>query len=38
MCGIAGSFGRSTRAPTDGLDAETRTILAHRGPDSFGSW
>jgi asparagine synthase (glutamine-hydrolysing) len=34
MCGIAGAFGRTEW----GLGEHGRTVLAHRGPDSFGSW
>ena len=38
MCGIAGAFGWEERARSDGLGGASRTLLAHRGPDSFGSW
>jgi len=38
MCGIAGAFGWDVRVGPEGLGGESGTILAHRGPDSFGSW
>src|SRR6267143_1069245 len=38
MCGIAGVFGSTARMRPDGPGRESRTVLAHRGPDSFGSW
>jgi asparagine synthase (glutamine-hydrolysing) len=38
MCGIAGAFGWDVRFRPDGLGNDSRTILSHRGPDSFGSW
>jgi asparagine synthase (glutamine-hydrolysing) len=34
MCGIAGAFGFEGAA----LDAASRAVLAHRGPDAFGDW
>ena len=37
MCGIAGAFGRTARVWPD-ASGENRAVLAHRGPDNFGSW
>jgi asparagine synthase (glutamine-hydrolysing) len=37
MCGIAGSFGQELR-PRDGAEDHLTRVLAHRGPDGFGSW
>jgi asparagine synthase (glutamine-hydrolysing) len=37
MCGIAGTFGASAMRSTD-PETGAASILAHRGPDSFGRW
>ena len=37
MCGIAGALGWTERVQADGASGEN-TVLAHRGPDNFGSW
>ncbi len=38
MCGIAGAFATSVRVEFETGGAEDRAVLAHRGPDHFGSW
>jgi asparagine synthase (glutamine-hydrolysing) len=38
MCGIAGAFGCATPLRPEVLGHESEVVLAHRGPDSFGSW
>jgi asparagine synthase (glutamine-hydrolysing) len=38
MCGIAGAFSTAARIESDTPSGEARAVLAHRGPDHFGSW
>jgi len=38
MCGIAGEFGCATPLRPEVFCGEGGAVLAHRGPDSFGSW
>jgi asparagine synthase (glutamine-hydrolysing) len=38
MCGIAGAFATAARVESETACSENRAVLAHRGPDHFGSW
>jgi asparagine synthase (glutamine-hydrolysing) len=38
MCGIAGTFTTTPSREHEVADGEVRPLLAHRGPDHFGSW
>lgn len=38
MCGIAGAFATAARVESETACGENRAVLAHRGPDHFGSW
>jgi asparagine synthase (glutamine-hydrolysing) len=38
MCGIAGAFAAGARVESETPSGEDRAVLAHRGPDHFGSW
>jgi asparagine synthase (glutamine-hydrolysing) len=38
MCGIAGAFASTAQLQTESVGAGNSGVLAHRGPDNFGSW
>src|SRR5687767_14976453 len=38
MCGIAGTFATTARIESNTPSGKDRAVLAHRGPDHFGSW
>jgi len=38
MCGIAGALATAARAESETASGPDRAVLAHRGPDHFGSW